>query len=91
MKKIHYSTKAKKDLKRYRNNPVKMEALYKVLDLLICGKKIPKEYKPHKLVGEYKGCMECHIENDFLLIWWDEVNNFIEIIRLGSHSELFNS
>ena len=33
--------------------------------------------------------MECHIEGDFLLIWVDEVNNIIELVRLGSHAELF--
>lgn len=50
---------------------------------------IPKEYNPHMLKGQYKGCMECHIEGDFLLIWIDETNNQIGVLRLGSHSELF--
>ncbi|MDR3141751.1 MAG: type II toxin-antitoxin system YafQ family toxin, partial [Tannerellaceae bacterium] len=31
----------------------------------------------------------CHIEGDFLLIWLDENSDFIEILRIGSHSELF--
>ncbi|MGM9727872.1 MAG: type II toxin-antitoxin system YafQ family toxin, partial [Prevotella sp.] len=44
---------------------------------------------PHRLKGEYKGCMECHIENDYLLIWRDPVNSIIWLERLGSHSELF--
>ncbi|MBO4596671.1 MAG: type II toxin-antitoxin system YafQ family toxin [Bacteroidaceae bacterium] len=50
---------------------------------------IPPEYKPHKLIGEYEGCWECHIKGDFLLIWIDEVNDIIEFVRFGSHSELF--
>lgn len=33
--------------------------------------------------------MECHIESDTLLIWLDETENVIKLIRLGSHSELF--
>ena len=33
--------------------------------------------------------MECHIENDTLLIWFDKNNNVIELVRLGSHFELF--
>ena len=89
MRKIHYSTKSKKDLKRYRQNPRKMEALFKVLNMLAQGIEIPEFYKPHKLVGQYKGCMECHIEGDFLLIWIDENSDDIKIIRIGSHSELF--
>jgi mRNA interferase YafQ len=50
---------------------------------------LPEELKPHKLKGQYNGCMECHIEGDFLLIWLDDINDVIEILRLGSHSELF--
>lgn len=41
------------------------------------------------LAGDYKGCMECHIESDFLLIWLDESNQTIALVRLGTHSELF--
>lgn len=89
MKNIHYSTKSKKDLKKFRNNPHKMEELYKVLVMLANGIELPTIYQSHKLIGQYTGCMECHIESDFLLIWIDEVNDLIEIIRLGSHSDLF--
>jgi mRNA interferase YafQ len=89
MKELRYSTKVKKDLKKYRNNPRKMEKLYQVLYMLINDIEIPETFKPHKLIGEYKGCMECHIEPDFLLIWLDENNEYIEIVRIGSHSELF--
>ena len=47
--------------------------------------------KKLQLHGDYKGCMECHIQGDFLLIWVDEVNDIIELVRLGSHSELFGN
>ncbi|MBD5421039.1 MAG: type II toxin-antitoxin system YafQ family toxin, partial [Bacteroides sp.] len=50
---------------------------------------IPKNFKPHMLTGDYAGCMECHIQGDFLLIWLDEQTNDIDLVRLGSHSELF--
>ncbi|MDY9917262.1 MULTISPECIES: type II toxin-antitoxin system YafQ family toxin [Proteiniphilum] len=89
MKELRYSTKAKKDLKKYRNNPRKMEKLYQVLYMLINDIEIPETFIPHKLIGQYKGCMECHIDPDFLLIWLDENNEYIQIVRIGSHSELF--
>ena len=89
MKTIHYSTKAKKDLKKYRNNIQLMKALFDVLNRLKKGESIPKEYKPHELIGNYKDCMECHVGNDFLLIWIDATSDVVEVVRLGSHSELF--
>ena len=41
------------------------------------------------LTSDYAGCMECHIQGDFLLIWMDQDTNDIDLLRLGSHSELF--
>lgn len=89
MKKLQPTTQYRKDLKKYKNNPKKLAALKEVLMMLIDDCPIPHEYLPHRLHGNYKGCMECHILSDFLLIWMDEKNNIIELIRLGSHSELF--
>ena len=76
---VRLSTKFKKDLKRYENRPAKIAAL----------KDVPFKYKPHMLSGNYKGFMECHIEDNFLLIWIDEAKNTIKLVRLGTHQELF--
>lgn len=89
MKKLIYSTQFKKDFKRYRKYPQKMASLLVVLQLLAKGEPIPAEMRPHALKGNYKGCIECHVGNDFLLIWMDESASIIRLLRLGSHSELF--
>ena len=89
MNEVHKTTQFKKDFKRYRHQPKKIEKVLKIIKMLENGIEIPQSYKPHPLTGNYKGCMECHIEGDFLLIWIDEKNNIIELVRLGTHSELF--
>ena len=89
MKKLQPTTQYKKDYKRIRNNAQKVKDLKEILKKLMNEEPVPAEYLPHKLTGNYKGCMECHVQNDFLLIWIDEVNDIIELVRLGSHSELF--
>jgi mRNA interferase YafQ len=86
---IRYSSKFKKDLKRYRNQPQKIEKLEIVLKDLRDTGTVQATYRPHMLAGNYIGCMECHIEGDFLLIWIDEQEHTISLVRLGSHSELF--
>lgn len=86
MKKLHPTTQYKKDYKRFRNNPNKLKKLMTVLNMLQSEIKIPPEYYPHMLSGGY---MECHIEGDFLLIWSDPDTDQIDLVRLGSHSELF--
>ena len=89
MKTIFPSGQYKKDFKRYRNHPQKLKALGEVIDMLAQDKSIPADYYPHMLKGQYKGCMECHIQDDFLLIWIDEKHDIVELVRLGTHSELF--
>lgn len=89
MKKLQPTTQYRKDLKRYKSQPQKLDDLKEVLEMLRNDHPIPAEYKPHMLRGQYKGCMECHIQADFLLIWIDEENDIVELVRLGSHSELF--
>lgn len=89
MKKLHPTTQYKKDYKRFRNNPKKLAKLMAVLNMLQLEIPIPAEYDPHMLTGNYAGFMECHIEGDFLLIWFDREVDQIDLVRLGSHSELF--
>lgn len=88
-KQVRYSTQAKKDLKRYKHDMPKLQELYKVLQVLSSGEQLDKRYRPHMLSGEYKDCMECHVGNDFLLIWMDSDAIYVE--RVGTHSELFKS
>lgn len=88
-KQVRYSTQAKKDLKRYKHDLTKMQKLYEVLQVLSSGEQLDPQYRPHMLSGEYRGCMECHVGNDFLLIWIDSDAIYVE--RVGTHSELFKS
>lgn len=87
MKEVFPTTKFKKDLKKYSKQASKMEALLCIVNKLKQEQPIPAQFKPHILKGDYKGCWECHIEDDFLQIWVDD--EIIELLRLGSHSELF--
>nr|WP_288698020.1 type II toxin-antitoxin system YafQ family toxin [uncultured Prevotella sp.] len=66
-----------------------MATLMGIVKLLAEDNQIPEEYNPHPLKGNWKNFMECHVKNDTLLIWFDKENDKIELVRLGSHSELF--
>ena len=89
MRILRQTSQFKKDLKRIQNNPKKISSLQTVLEQLQKTGFVSQEHKPHLLVGNYKGYMECHVESDLLLIWFDESHDLIKLIRLGSHSELF--
>ncbi len=89
MKSVVATGRFKKDIKRYSNRPEKMKKLFDIVSKLAAGTTLPKENKVHMLSGEYRGFMECHIENDLLLVWLDEANEIIKLVRFGTHSELF--
>lgn len=89
MNTLKITSQFKKDLKRYKHNKAAIEKLEYILQLLIEGKSIPEEYRPHMLHGNYKNHMECHVENDTLLIWFDRDVPIIKLVRFGKHSELF--
>lgn len=84
------TTRFKKDFKRYRRFTDKIRLLEKIVKLLEEEKEIPERFKPHPLTGNYGGCMECHIGPDYLLIWRNPEDGIIYLVRLGSHSELFD-
>lgn len=89
MNALKLTSQFKKDLKRYKYKIEIIDKLEVLLKLLVNGQPIPAENKPHILTGNYRGYMECHVESDTLLIWWDKEEGIIKLVRFGSHSELF--
>lgn len=66
------------------------ERLKAVLIRLIACEILEEKYRNHLLIGNYKGCFECHIKPDLLLIYKIENDiNELQLVRIGSHSELF--
>ncbi len=86
---LKLTSQFKKDLKRYKHKIEVIDRLEEILNMLVNGQPVPEEHRPHALTGNYRGYMECHVENDTLLIWWDKEKGIIKLIRFGSHSELF--
>ena len=90
MYKIRPSAKFQKDLKRIQKRGYDITLLNDVLNLLVNGKILPIKYKDHNLSGNFKGCRECHITPDWLLIYEIAENELIlYLTRTGTHSDLF--
>lgn len=92
MYQVQLTSQFKKDLKKVKYNKKRLEKVLYLIDLLIEGgfENVPIEMKPHKLIGNWNGRLECHIESDYLIIRIEEKNpHIIRLERLGTHSELF--
>jgi mRNA interferase YafQ len=87
---LKFSSRFKKDLKPYKRDRILLAELEKVLDTLAKGKALPDKNHNHPLIGEFKGCFECHIKPDTLLVYKIERSELIILLlRIGSHSDLF--
>jgi len=64
------------------------EAFKAVTTLLTNGTPLPVANKDHPLKGEWSGCRDCHLKPDLVLIY-RKSKTAIELLRIGSHSELY--
>jgi mRNA interferase YafQ len=90
MYEIEYSNSFRKDYKLIKKRGYNLSKLHEVFQQLIEKGNVAAEYLPHKLVGNYAGYRECHIQGDGLLVW--EINKELKVVRLiatGTHSDLF--
>jgi mRNA interferase YafQ len=67
-----------------------MALLDAVINTLLEEKPLSPERRDHALHGNFEGFRECHIENDWLLMYTVNKNELIlTTSRTGSHSDLF--
>ena len=79
-----------KDVKRCKKNGRNMQLLRDVVELLEENGSVPESYKPHMLHDEYAGLWECHIEEDWLLVWHQNDKRLTLLLtNTGTHKELF--
>jgi mRNA interferase YafQ len=49
---------------------------------------LPGKYRDHASTGDWKDHRDCHIRPDLVLIYRKPDAETLELVRLGSHSEL---
>jgi mRNA interferase YafQ len=83
-----YTKQFEKDLKRCLKGNKKMEKFKLVAESLLAGETLDAIHRDHKLIGNFVGRRECHLESDWLLVYKMEEGRII-FERMGSHSDLF--
>lgn len=88
MKLVTRTNRFKKDVKKMKKRGKSFDVFKRIIQELAKGETLDERFKDHKLIGDYVGTRECHIEPDWLLIYEDHDEEII-LIRTGSHSDLF--
>ena len=65
---VQFSSQFKKDIKLAKKQGKDVDKLFEVIQFLSEGKELEPKFRDHPLIGNYKGCRECHVEPDWLLI-----------------------
>ena len=85
---IEQSNAFKRDVKKAKAQGRKFKLFEEIIGLLLNEMDLPIRCCNHKLIGNYDGYHELHIQPDWLLIYKVK-KNILYLARMGSHSELF--
>ena len=66
-----------------------LRKLRQPLATLLQQASLPARYRDHALRGNWRGYRDLHIEPDWLLIYCIEGDE-LQLVRTGSHADLFN-
>jgi mRNA interferase YafQ len=91
MREINYTARFKRDYRRERSGKLgkRLDALLmEVVNLLAADTPLPRRNVDHALSGEWNDHRDCHIRPDLILIYRKPDEKNLDLVRLGSHSEL---
>jgi mRNA interferase YafQ len=91
MRTIERTTHFKRDYKREAKGAHRVyldREFAEVVAKLAKDQPLASKHRDHPLVGEWKDFRDCHIRPDLLLIYRKTGNGILQLVRLGSHSEL---
>ncbi|MGH7271765.1 MAG: type II toxin-antitoxin system YafQ family toxin [Polyangiaceae bacterium] len=92
MRTIERTTAFKRDYKREKKGRHGGEIdrlLTAVVTILAGDVALPVAFADHPLSGEWTDHRDCHVKPDLVLIYRKPDGETLQLVRLGSHAELF--
>ena len=78
----------KRSYKKQKLTDKEEQAYINIIYKLLNDEALERKYKDHQLKGSLEEFRECHIKPDLLLVYRIK-DNTLELVDIGSHSELF--
>jgi mRNA interferase YafQ len=91
MRDVKYTRRFQRDYRREKSSQhskILDALLMEVVKLLAADMPLPRRNFDHSLSGEWNDHRDCHIRPDLILIYRKPDADSLELVRLGSHSEL---
>ena len=91
MRTIEQTGQFKRDLKREpkgQHRQALRSDFVAIVAALANDEALPEKYRDHGLTGDWKDHRDCHIKPDLVLIYRKADKDVLQLVRLGSHSEI---
>jgi mRNA interferase YafQ len=91
MRTIKQTGRFKRDLKREakgKHHKVLQDDFVAIVEMLASDKALDPKYCDHQLSGDWIDHRDCHIKPDLVLIYRKPDDYVLQLVRIGSHSEL---
>jgi mRNA interferase YafQ len=91
MRTVRYTSRFRRDYRREKSgrHGRRLDAeLLETVTMLVKDEPLLRRYFDHPLGGEWSDHRDCHIRPDLILIYRKPDDASLELVRLGSHSEL---
>jgi mRNA interferase YafQ len=91
MRRIEHTGQFKRDYKREAKGPHRATLerdFIEVVTALANDQPLAEKHRDHALSGDWKDHRDCHLKPDLVLIYRKPDDEVLQLVRLGSHSEL---
>jgi mRNA interferase YafQ len=91
MRRIERTGQFKRDYKREAKGPHRATLerdFIEVVTALANDQPLAEKHRDHALSGDWKDHRDCHLKPDLVLIYRKPDDEVLQLVRLGSHSEL---
>lgn len=91
MRRVSQTGQFKRDLKREAKGKYGVALARGFTDIvrtIANDEQLAEKYRDHALTGDWKDYRDCHIKPDLVLIYRKLGDDELQLVRLGSHSEL---
>jgi mRNA interferase YafQ len=91
MRTIKRTGQFKRDYKREGKGPHRLilsKDLIEIIASLASDISLEPHHRDHALSGEWKDHRDCHVKPDLVLIYRKPDEETLQLVRIGSHSEL---
>lgn len=91
MRTIEQTGQFRRDFKREAKGPQRQTLqgdFVAIVTALVNDQPLAEKHRDHALTGTWKDHRDCHVKPDLVLIYRKSTDDVLQLVRLGSHSEL---